>query len=491
MTGKQVVVIGAGFGGLSIAAMLAKDGHQVTLLEKNAGIGGRASWWQENGYGFDMGPSWYLMPEVFEELFVSLGTTSSKALSLTRLDPHYRIFFGNDSVVDISANLEENLRLFDSFEPDGGEKLRSYLEKSKYMYEVAMAEFIDKPYRSWLEFFNPTMLTKGPKLKVFSSLETLINDTFVSDQARKILLYTIVFLGGNPKITPALYALMAHIDFNIGVFYPQGGMHAVAKAIAKRAKYYGTKIQTKAEVTKIMVEQGKVTGVETSTKIYPADIVVSGADYAHTETKLLGKDYQSFPESYWKKATIAPSAFIMYLGVKRQIPELAHHSLFFDADWQRHFSEIFDNPQWSKDPSFYLCVPSKSDSQVAPKGCENIFVLVPLASGLKDSPSIRKKYRSLILSRIESMIGYSIEKDIEVERTFAHHDFESDYNAYKGTALGLSHTLRQTAIFRPKNWSKKVKGLYYVGQYTNPGIGVPMTMISARIVRRLVEKDYR
>lgn len=487
MRKKHVVIIGGGFGGLSASALLAKQGFKVTLLEKNKDLGGRARVWKQDGFSFDMGPSWYLMPEVYEKFFAIFGKKSSDYYELKRLDPSYRIFFGKDEKIDISTDPKQNEILFDSFEEKGGEKFRKYLDFSKYQYDISMKSFIYKDYPNLLSFFDKELLKVGPKLKVFESMERYVHRFFNSDKARKVLLYNIVFLGGSPKITPAIYSVMAHADFNLGVWYPLKGFGAIVNAMTQIAKEQGVQFKTNCIVKKIVVNKsGIAEKVLTNRGEIKADVVLANADYSFVETSLLDNKFQSYPLSYWKKKTIAPSGFILYLGLNKKIKNLAHHNLFLANDWVNHFDEIFKNPSWPENPSYYVCAPSKTDPSVAPKNYENIFILVPIASGIKDTKKMREQFSKKIVNHLEELIEENIEESIILKRTFSLNDFKDDYNAFQGTALGLTHTLLQTAVFRPKNKSQKVKNLYYTGQYTLPGTGVPMVIISSEIVTKKI-----
>lgn len=486
---NKIVVVGAGFAGLSAACLLAKDGYEVTVLEKNSTPGGRARSYSDSGYTFDMGPSWYLMPDVFEKFFGIFGKKPEDFFELVQLEPSYRIFF-DDSVVDISGDLEKNLKLFDKFEKNGAEKLKRYLSEAKLKYEVAMREFINKDYSNIFDLVNWDVLSKGPKLTLFTSLDKYASKIFDSDKAKKILQYNVVFLGGNPKNTPAIYSLMAHVDLNMGVWYPMGGLISVVEALYKLGKSLGIEYKFGQEVTGINVTEGKADKVITKDAEYGTDLIVNTADYAFSETQLLPKKYQTYNQRYWEKRTLAPSGYMMFLGLDKKVKKLAHHNLMLDKDWTRHFDEIFEKPGWPENPSYYVSCPTKTDESIAPKGKDIIFVLVPVASDLNDSNEIREKYFDWVVTSMENYTGEQIKDHIQVKRIYTHRDFISDYHAYKGTALGLAHTLFQTAIFRPSNKSKKVSNLYYAGQFTNPGIGVPMALISAEIVRDLVKKNH-
>lgn len=487
MTTKKVVVIGAGFGGLSAAALLAKDGYNVTVLEKNNMSGGRARVLREAGFVFDMGPSWYLMPDAFENFFKLFDKKPSDYYDLIRLDPSYRIYFGNE-FVDISADLEKNIELFDSIEPGAGEQLRKYLDQAKYQYDVSMREFLYKDFRSIFQFFNKRILTEGRKLRVFENLDKFTGRFFKSDRLRKILEYSMVFLGGAPKNTPALYSVINHADFNLGVWYPKGGFGAVAKAMQTLAEEYGAKFKFDESVKEIVVENGIAKKVITEKGEYEADMVVANADYHHVETQLLSKKDRVYSESYWSRRTMAPSAFIIYLGLNKKLDNVRHHMLMLDNDWVRHFNDIFDHPAWPEHPSYYVCCPSQTDELVAPEGSENLFFLVPIASGIEDTEEIREAYYEKIISHFENTIEQKITDSVVVKKLYSLNDFSSDYNAYKGTALGLSHTLTQTSVFRPRTQSKKVDNLFYSGQFTQPGIGVPMTIISGQLASENIKK---
>jgi len=486
MQGNKVIIIGSGFGGLAAAGLLARDGYEVTVLEKNEQVGGRASVWKKDGFLFDMGPSWFLMPDVFEKFFAEFNKKPQNYLKLKRLNPSYRVYFGNKEYIDISKDLEKNLKLFEKMEKGAIEKMKKYLETSKYQYDVAMKDFIYKDYHSLKDFLKPKLVKEGLKLHFFDKLDNYAQRFFESDRIRKILEYTIVFLGGTPYDSPALYSLMSHVDFNLGVWYPMGGMGEVAQAMYKVAKENRAEFKFNSPVKKINVNNGKISGAETETEKFEADIVVVNADMPWAEKNLLDKKQRSYSDRYWNSRKIAPSAYLLYLGLNKQLDNIVHHNLYFESNWEEHFNQIFKKPMWPDKPSYYISAPSKTDPVVAPKGYENIFVLVPVAAGLEDNDKIREKYFKKILNHIEKTIGEKISDSIIVKRIFAHNDFSSRYNAFKGTALGLAHTLRQTAIFRPQHESKKVYNLYYTGHYNHPGIGVPMVIISSQILRNTI-----
>ncbi len=486
---KKVVVVGAGFAGLSSAALLANKGYEVVVLEKNASPGGRAQVYERDGFRFDMGPSWYLMPDIFERFFATFGKKPADFYELKRLEPSYRIFFGPDDWVDISSDFEENLRLFESIEPGSAEKLREYVSIASYQYEAAVGEFLFKDYRSILDFFSKRTLLEGRKLHVFESIDQYSRRFFQSERLRRILQYSMVFLGGSPSNTPAMYSLLSHVDFNLGVWYPVGGMGSVVNAMQQVAESCGAKFLFDHEVKKLNVRNGKVVSVDTNNVSFTADTVLVSADYPHSELNLLTSPHQTYNQSYWQKKVLAPSALLMYLGLNKPVPKLLHHSLSFQHDWVEHFESIFNSPNWPEKPSYYICCPTKSDSSVAPPGCENLVVLVPVAAGLEDDNSVREQFANRIIGYLEELVGEPIRDSIISQTIFSQRDFSSVFNAYKGTALGLSHTLLQTAVFRPSHRSKKVTNLYYTGQYTHPGIGLPMSLISAEIVSGIIEKE--
>ncbi len=485
----KIIVIGAGVGGLSAAALLAKSGHQVTVLEKNAVPGGRARVWKKDGFAFDMGPSWYLMPEIFEHFFEFFDRKVEDFYRLIRLNPSYRIFFPDD-VIDISADLEENKALFERLEKDGARKLEKYLKQAKTKYEYLLDGLMYQDLAGIRAMFSPKLMAAGWKLSILSNMEKLMSKYFSTERAKKILQYSIVFLGGNPKNTPALYSMISHIDFNLGVWYPYGGLGKIVEATQKLAQEYGADIRFETEVTKLEIEDKCVKRVITTKGEFEADIIVNNADYPHSEMDLLDREFQTYPQSYWEKKTIAPSAFVLYLGLNKKIESLTHHNVILDYDWVRHFEQIFEDPSWPDEPAYYLCCPSKMDNTVAPSDGENIFVTIPISPGIEDTPEIREAYFNKIIKHMEKVTGTSISDSIIVKRIFSLKDFSQDYNAYKGTAVGLTHTFSQSAFFRPRHRSKKVKNLFYTGQYTHPGIGVPMALIASEIVANLINDEY-
>jgi phytoene desaturase len=492
--GERLVVIGAGIGGMAAAALLARDGFAVTVVERNDQTGGRARIWQKDGYTFDMGPSWYLMPEVFERFFAGFGKKTADYYALKQLDPSYRVFFGPGERHDVPPDRAGVEALFDRLEPGGGAKLSRYLSEAAYKYQVAVGEFLYRDYRTIFDFLNWRMMTEGLKLNVLGKLDAAVRKQFGDRRTRQILEYAMVFLGTSPNDAPAMYALMSHVDLTQGVFYPVGGLAAVAQGLCRLAEEQGVKFLLGTEVTRIATEHGRAVRVEArgakgEAVSLSCDAVLANADYAHVETELLAKADCSYPQKYWEQRVVAPSMFLLYLGLKRPLEKLAHHNLYFQPDWNRHFDTIFKQPAWPEEPCFYVSCITKTDPQMAPPGRENVFVLVPVAAGLNDGDATREAYADKVIRHVEKITGEEIAPHVETKRIFSHRDFIGETHAWKGTALGISHTLMQTAVFRPAMRSRKVKNLYFAGQYTHPGIGVPMVMIAADVVAANVRKE--
>ena len=474
----SVAVVGSGFGGLSTACYLADAGFDVTVLEKNDGLGGRASVLEAEGFKFDMGPSWYLMPDVFERFFDHFGHAPEDFYDLERLDPHYRIFFKDGDTVDITADREEMYDLFDSYEQGAGDALAEYLDTSEEHYGVAMEQFIyeDRPrLRDWVDL--DVMRAAPIGLQLLGTMDDYVADYFENPKLRQIMQYTLVFLGGAPTNTPAIYNMMSHVDFNLGVYYPENGLQSVVDACVELGEGMGVEYVTGAEVTEILNRRDGFT-VESEAGAFDVDYVVSNADYAHTERELLPEHERQYDDDYWESRTYSPSAFLLYLGVEGDVEPLEHHTLVLPTDWDPHFEQIFDDPAWPEDPAYYLCVPSKTDDSVAPEGHSNLFALVPIAPGLDDTEAVRTWYRDLVLDDVADHTGVELRDRIVFEEQFSVSEFADRYNSMQGTALGLAHTLRQTALFRPSRRSEASPGLYYTGSYTTPGIGVPMCLIS-------------
>ncbi len=490
MEKRSVVIIGGGIGGLALACMLGKKGYKVTIVEKNEMTGGRARVFTDKGFTFDMGPSWYMMPDVFEHFFEILGEDIKDYYSLQRLSPSYQITLKSDGKsYKFYSDMQKNKDLFESIEPGAGQTLEDFLLKGKEQYELSKAEFMYKNYNSFRDFMTLRVMRQGAKLPLFKKQKQIIEKLFKSELLRKALQYQTVLLGTAPGDTPGIYTLMNYVDLVLGEWYPNSGVRAVPSSLESMAKKYGVTIRLNAPVKTIIVENNIAQGVLLENgEIINADIVVSNADVEHTDRKLLPKEYQTKSDRYWNSRVLAPSAFILYLGIKGKLPQMEHHNLVFPNDWQKGFDQIFKRPQWPEDPAFYVCMPSKTDKLIAPEGHENLFVLVPIASGLEYTEEFTTEYADKILDEIAKYYNIpDLKERIVVQHMYSVKDFIADYNAFKGTALGLAHTLGQTAIFRPNNVHKKIKNMFYVGAGTNPGIGMPICLISAELAYKRIE----
>ena len=488
---KSAIIIGGGIGGLATACILGKAGYKVTVLEKNEQLGGRAGQLKAQGYTFDTGPSWYLMPDVFQHFFELLGEDINDHLSLKRLNPSYRVYYKDRGQhIDIAGDTSIDRKTFETIEPGGAKQFDAYINRAEYIYDTAMSKLLYKNYDSLTDFVRGDIAVQAGRLRLFSKMDSYVRGFFKDVRLQQIMQYPLVFLGSSPYNAPAIYSLLSHVDFNQGVYYPMGGMYELVKALVRVGNKYGVTYEVDSPVEQIIVKGGAAVGVRTKDKEMHADLVISDADVHHTETKLLDKKYRDHSEHYWSKRIMAPSALLMYLGVDRQYDSLRHHNLLFSKDWQKNFTQLFDEPVLPDDPSLYVCAPGKTDPSVAPKGHENIFVLVPLAAGLHVSPKELDKYGEAILQTMEQEMNLpGLRRHIAYKKSFGIDDFATRFNSYKGTGLGLSHTLQQTALFRPSNRSRKVKGLYYVGANVHPGIGVPITLISAELLYKRLIND--
>ncbi len=489
---KKITVIGAGFAGISAACYLAAAGFDVVVLEKNSSLGGRARVFEADGFKFDMGPSWYWMPDVFERFFNHFGKKADDYYQLTRLDPSYRVYFGENDLVDLPASMPELEALFEKIEPGSGLKLRQFLKGAEYKYRVGIGEFVQKPSLSIFEFADFRLLSSLFKLQMFSSISSEIRGHFKNEKLRQILEFPVLFLGATPQKTPALYSLMNYADMVGGTWYPLGGMHKVIEGMVSLARELGVRFETDCEVSQILVKNSQAVYVFCKNgREFPTDLVVTGADYHHVEQNLLTEDLRNYPKKYWESRVMAPSSLLYYMGVDKKIGGLLHHTLFFDRDFGRHAEEIYTNPAWPSDPLFYIGCPSKTDAKVAPDGCENLFMLVPVAPGLEDTPAVREKYYNLLTQRLNKLTGQRVGEAVVFRRTYAHQDFVRDYHAFKGNAYGLANTLMQTAFLKPSLRSRRVKNLYFTGQLTVPGPGVPPSLISGEVVAREIIKNEK
>jgi len=482
---KKVHVIGSGISSLSTASFLAKAGYEVQIFEKNPTIGGRARQFETQGFVFDMGPSWYWMPDVFEKFYQQFGYTTADFYELKRLDPSYRVYWPDQTYTNVPAQMPKLEEWFESLEPGSARQLQAFLKDAAYKYKVGMEDLVYKPSLSLTEFFDSRVLGGLFKMHLFSSFSSFIRKYFKHPKILSLLEFPVLFLGAMPNETPALYSLMNYADIQLGTWYPMKGMHEFIKAFARIAQEQGVKIETSANVERIAIENGKAIGTMVNGHLHKADIVISGADYAHTDQKLL-KEHANYSDAYWDKRTMAPSSLLFYVGVNKKLTNLEHHNLFFDESLEAHGKTIYKDPSWPAKPLFYMSVPSLTDPSVAPEGSENLFFLIPLAPDLEDDEATREHYFSLLLERLKVLTGNDIKDHIVYKRSFCVADFKSDYNAFKGNAYGLANTLLQTAILKPRMQHKKIKNLFYTGQLTVPGPGVPPSIVSGEVVAKYI-----
>lgn len=487
MKKKKVIVVGAGFSGLSTATELADKGYEVMIVEKNEQAGGRARVFKEQGFTFDMGPSWYWMPDIFDNYFARFGKKTSDYYTLKRLDPSYSVILSDSEVVDMPADYDALRNLFESIEPGAANALDRFLEQAAYKYKVGIQEFVWKPSVKITEFLSLRILVDALRMDVFSSFYSHVRKFFKSDTLLKLMEFPILFLGAISQNTPAMYSLMNYAEIKLGTWYPMGGMHLIVKGMVDLALSKGVQIEYDAEVNGFAIEGGKVKGVKTSKGVFEADAVVASADYHHVET-LLGEAHRNYDEAYWDKRVMAPSSLLFYLGINKRLPRLKHHNLFFDRDFSIHSHEIYTDPSWPSDPLFYASAPSVTDPSVAPDGCENLFLLIPVAPNLEDTEAVREQYFEQLMDRLELYCGVSIRDAIVYKRSYAHQDFIGDYHAFKGNAYGLANTLMQTAILKPSLKNRHLKNMFYTGQLTVPGPGVPPSLISGIVVAKEVDK---
>jgi phytoene desaturase len=488
---NRAVIIGAGFSGLSAACFMAKAGWEVIVIEKNNTSGGRARQLKNSGFTFDMGPSWYWMPEVFERFFNSFNKKPTDYYSLKRIDPSYRIFWENGST-DIPAEYKLLQKVFEELEPGSELKLDKFLSNAKDKYDLAINKMIFKPGLSVFEYLNAEVIKSAFKLNVFSSVHYEISKSFANKKLQTIMEFPVLFLGGLPENTPALYSLMNYADIKGGTWYPRGGFYSVVQSMEKLAIELGVQFHFNEEVTSIEIEKSRIKYINSNKDTYKVDAVISAADYHHTESKLVKAQYKSYSDKYWNERALSPSSLIFYIGLNKKLNNVLHHNLFFDESFQNHAEQLYKKKEWPENPLFYLNVPSKSDNELAPEGCENLMILIPVASGLKDdNDNLRERYFQKIVRRIEKHSGEKISDAIIYKKSYSISDFSIDYNSFKGNAYGLANTLHQTAFLKPSCRSKKVNNLFYAGQLTVPGPGVPPCIISGEIVAKEVIKTIK
>ncbi|MET4137988.1 phytoene desaturase family protein [Pedobacter sp. UYP1] len=487
----KIAVIGAGFAGISAAAYLAKNGYEVDVYEKNSTVGGRARQLEtENGYVFDMGPSWYWMPDVFEKFFNDFGYQTKDFYELELLDPGFSVVYGQNDVLDIPADFNALCDTFEAIEPGSALKLQQFLEEAAYKYKTGIEKLVYKPGLSLMEFADMDLIKGVFKLQVFTSFSSHVKKYFKHPKLIALMEFPVLFLGATPEDTPALYSLMNYAGLKLGTWYPKGGFGKVIEAMKTVAEKNGVKFHLNEPVSALEIDGKEIKTLSSSKQTNAYDGYIAAADYHHVEEKLLGEKYRNYQEKYWDKRVLAPSCLIFYLGVTRKTERLGHHTLFFDEDLKQHAIEIYKEPQWPSKPLFYVCCPSRTDTTVAPDGHENLFVLMPLATNMEDTEALREQYFELIMNRLETYTGVEIRKYLNYKNSYCVADFKLDYNSYKGNAYGLANTLMQTANLKPSLKNKKVENLFYAGQLTVPGPGVPPSIISGHVAASQLIKYF-
>ncbi len=489
MASPRVTVIGAGFSGLAAATHLAKAGFEVRLLEQHDQAGGRARSFEAEGFRFDMGPSWYWMPDIFERYFAAFGKRVDDLYDLRRLDPSYRLVWSKEDPWDIPAGLDALRGFFEGQRSGAAESFDRFVEQTRYIYESAVSDYLLRPSLSVFEFVDPRLVFELGKMRMLRSMHAYAESFFDDPRLVRLVEWPVLFLGASAKKTSAMYSLMSYADMALGTWYPMGGMHRIIDAMVDVAQEQGVDIQLQSRVESVVTKQGRVVGVQTEQAMFECDAVVAAADYHHVEQNLLDAHDRQFREAQWGRKTMSPSSLLFYLGVRGSVEGLRHHTLFFDRDLDVHMRDVYERPAWPSDPLFYVCAPSKTDPTVAPDGHENLFVLVPLAAGLPDADEQRDKIFENVVRRIEHASGTSLKDRIVYRRDYAMRDFERDYGAYKGNAYGMANTLSQTGPFKPPLRSRKVENLYFAGQLTVPGPGMPPSLISGELAAGVLARD--
>ncbi|MCD8435216.1 phytoene desaturase family protein [Tenacibaculum dicentrarchi] len=485
---KTIHIIGSGFSSLSASCYLAKAGYDVVILEKNETVGGRARQLIKDGFTFDIGPTWYWMPDVFEKFFADFGKKPSDYYELEKLDPAYQVYFDTADSITIPGSVQEIYEIFEAEEKGSSVHLKEFLKSAAYNYDVSINDLVYNPGVSPLELVTP--VTIGKITQFFSTIRKEVRRKIKSKKLIQILEFPVLFLGAKPSNTPAFYNFMNYADFVLGTWHPKGGMYKVIEAMVTLSKDLGVTFKTEANVEEIKLNQsGEAIGLVVNGDFIASDIILSGADYHHTET-LLPKAYRQYSEKYWDKKVFAPSSLLFYVGFDKKLKNVCHHTLFFDTDFDVHAASIYDNPSWPKDPMFYASFPSLTEDSFAPINKEAATFLIPIAPGIEDTPELREKYFNLIISRLEKLTQQSVKESVIFKESFCVKDFVKDYNSYKGNAYGLANILTQTAFLRPKIKSKKVKNLFFTGQLTVPGPGVPPSLISGKIASDLILKHH-
>ena len=485
---KNIIVIGSGLAGMASAAYLAKEGHSVKVIEKNSTYGGRLQTYKEKGFTFDLGPSWYWMPDLFESFFSDFDKKASDYYTLTRLDPGYRVYFDDKEFFDVPENYQKLKNNLEKIEPGSSDALDNFLNDGKIKYEIAVKKFIYKPSLSPFEYIRLDLIKHLGRLAIFKPISKHIREFFTDKRIIQMLEFPGLLLGAKPSKTPALYSLMNYADIKLGTWYPSGGIRSVATAVHSVAVEQGVEFVYDEPIKKIHKKDKSVFEVLSKIRSYEADIVIANADYEHVETNLLDKKYRNYSKTYWNKRTMSPSALLFYVGIDKKI-NIPHHCLFFDTNFNTHVEDIYDDPKWPENPLFYVSCTSKTDLDVAPTGSEALFILIPVAPDLTDKPALRDSYFEQVLDRIERKTGESIKNNVVMSRSYAHKEFISDFNSFKGNAYGLANTLFQTAFLKPKIKNSRLSNLYYTGQLTVPGPGMPPALVSGKIVAKQVMKD--
>lgn len=485
---KKIAIIGSGFSGISAAAYAAKAGNEVHVFEKHDQPGGRARQFKtDNGYVFDMGPSWYWMPDIMDNFFEDFGTKASDYFQLVSLNPQFEMIFSDENI-SVPGSYPDLKALFEKIEKGAGQQLDKFMESAKYKYEVGMQDFVSKPCHSWFEFVSPKIAGSALKLDLLSNFRSYVAKYFSHPKLRTLMEFPVIFLGASPKNIPALYSLMNYGGYALGTWYPMGGFHQLVLGMKAVAEKQGANFHFNHTLEKINSDNGRVTSLIINGKIHFFDAVIASSDYHHTET-LLSVNQRNYTEKYWEERTFAPSCLIYYLGINEKIPNFKHHTLFFENDLDEHIDSIYGDKKWPEKPLFYVCAPSKTDPGVAPENCENLFLLMPLATGIDDDEETREIYLKKMLARLEKHTGIqNLEGKLEFRKSYCVSDFVQDYNAFQGNAYGLANTLSQTAVLKPKIRNNKIKNLFYTGQLTVPGPGVPPSIISGKIVAKEVTK---
>lgn len=491
MNKKQISIIGSGFAGLSSAASLSQMGYTVKVFEKNSMPGGRARKLEEEGYRFDMGPTWYWMPDVFEKFFRRFGYSVSDMYDLKRVSPGYRIYFGVNDFLDVPANLDELYQTFESIEKGSASRLKTFLDRAEYKYNIGINKIVYLPGNSYSELIRWDFIKGLFKLDFFKSVTDYVHSEFKNPRLRQILEFPVLFLGATPQKTPALYTLMNYADLKLGTWYPIGGMYSVVEAMKRIAEEQGTEFFLNSPVEKILTNSNSAKGIVVNGKEYHSDAVVGAADYHHVEQHLIPENFRNYNEKYWNNRVMAPSSLLFYLGINKKLSGLLHHNLFFDEDFNKHADEIYEHPKWPTNPAIYVSCNSATDPGVAPEGHDNLIILIPVAPGLQDTNEIREHYYNLVMNRLEKITNQNIAAHVVYKKSYAQNDFVNDYNSYRGNAYGLANTLLQTANLKPKMKSPKLKNLFYTGQLTVPGPGVPPTIISGQVVADEINKYFK